>query len=212
MNNKGRVGCGCLIFILVVCMVGAGIFMHPITLKFIANQFSYEDKIFQSDVIFVPRFLEDKNGEIYIATFREFWSGNGKAIWVEDDKLLEMSISEMVLKMAKERGIKDGVIKKVEIDGEGKTKAGKTKEYIKKTGVKKVIVMVPEYASRRFHMSFGSTENDGKVLFLIKSVSVSYFKKDKWWKEPVSRDIILKELFLIGSYYLDKFKYSIKER
>jgi len=118
MNNKGRVGCGCLIFILVVCMVGAGIFMHPFTLKFIANQFRYEDKIFQSDVIFVPRFSEDKNGESYIEAFREFRAGNGKAIWVEDDKLLGMNISEMVLKMAKERGIKDGVIKKIEIDGE----------------------------------------------------------------------------------------------
>lgn len=212
MNNKGRVGCGCLIFILVVCMVGAGIFMHPFTLKFIANQFRYEDKIFQSDVIFVPRFSEDKNGELYIATFSEFWAGNGKAIWVEDDKLLGMNISEMVLKMAKERGIKDGVIKKIEVDGEGKTKAGKIKEYIEKTGVKKVILVVPEYASRRFHLVFGSPKDDEKVLFLIKPVSVSYFKKDKWWKESVSRDILLKELSLIGSYYFDKFKYGVKER
>jgi len=212
MNNKGRVGCGCLIFILVVCMVGAGIFMHPLTLKFIANQFRYEDKIFQSDVIFVPRFSEDKNGESYIEAFREFRAGNGKAIWVEDDKLLGMNISEMVLKMAKDRGIKDGVIKKIEVDGEGKTKAGKTREYIEKTGVKKVIVVVPEYASRRFHMVFGSPKDDEKVLFLIKPVSVSYFKKDKWWKESVSRDIILKELSLIGSYYFDKFKYGVKER
>ncbi|MCX5808965.1 MAG: hypothetical protein NTX36_06285 [Proteobacteria bacterium] len=212
MNNKGRVGCGCLIFILVVCMVGAGIFMHPFTLKFIANQFRYEDKIFQSDVIFVPRFSEDKNGELYIATFSEFWAGNGKAIWVEDDKLLGMNISEMVLKMAKERGIKDGVIKKIEVDGEGKTKAGKIKEYIEKTGVKKVILVVPEYASRRFHLVFGSPKDDEKVLFLIKPVSVSYFKKDKWWKESVSRDILLKELSLIGSYYFDKFKCGVKER
>jgi hypothetical protein len=193
-------------------MVGTGIFMHPFTLKFIANQFKYEDKIFQSDVIFVPRFSEDKNGELYIATFREFWAGNGKVIWVEDDKLLGMNISEMVLKMAKERDIKDGVIKKIEVDGEGKTKAGKTKEYIEKTGVKKVIVVVPEYASRRFHLVFGSPKDDEKVLFLIKPVSVSYFKKDKWWKEPVSRDILLKELSFIGSYYFDKFKYGVKER
>ena len=212
MNTKGKVGCGCLIFILVVCMVGAGIFMHPFTLKFITNQFRYEDKIFQSDAIFVPRFSEDKSGELYIAAFREFRAGNSKEIWVEDDKLLGMNISEMVLKMAKERGIKEGVIKKIEIDGEGKIKAGKAREYIEKTGAKKVIVVVPEYASRRFHLVFGSPKDDGKVLFLVKPVSVSYFKKDKWWKEPVSRDILLKELPLIGSYYFDKFKYGVKER
>jgi hypothetical protein len=212
MNNKGKVGCGCLIFILVVCMVGAGIFIHPFTLKLISNQFRYEDKIFQSDAIFVPRFPEDKNGELYTATFREFRAGNGKEIWVEDDKLLGMNISEMVLIMAKKSGIKDGVIKKIEIDGEGKTKAGKTREYIEKTRVKKVIVVVPEYAARRFHLVFGSPKDDEKVLFLIKPVSVSYFKKDKWWKEPVSRDVLLKEISLIGSYYFDKFKYGVKER
>jgi len=43
MNNKGKVGCGCLVFILVICMVLAGISMHPISLKFIGNQFRYED-------------------------------------------------------------------------------------------------------------------------------------------------------------------------
>jgi hypothetical protein len=210
MNNKGKIGCGCLVFVLVVCMVGAGIFMHPFTLKLIANQLKYGDKIFQSDVIFVPRFPEDKKGELYIEAFREFWSGNGKAIWVEDDKLLGMSISEMVLKMARERNIKDGVIKKIEVDGEGKTKAGKTREYIEKTGVKKVIVIVPEYASRRFHLIYGSSKDNDKVLFLIKPVNVSYFNKDKWWKETASRGIFLKELFSMGSYYSDKFKYGAK--
>jgi len=212
MNNRGRAGCGCLIFILVACMVGAGIFMHPFTLKSIANQFRYEDKIFQSDTIFVPRFSEDKNGEIYTEAFREFWAGNGKAIWVEDDKLLGMNISEMVLKMAKERGIKDGVIKKIEVGSKGKIKTGNTKEYIEKAGVKKVIVIVPEYASRRFHLVFGSTKDDEKVLFLIKPVSVSYFNKDKWWKDALSRNILFNEFFLMCSYYFDKFKYGFKER
>lgn len=212
MNNKGKAGCGCLVFILVVCMVGAAIFMHPFTLKFIMNQFKYADKIFQSDVIFVPRFPEDKNGELYIEAFREFWSGNGKTIWVEDDKLLGMSISEMVLKMAQERNIKDGVIKKVEVSGEGKVKSEKIKEYIEKMGIKKVIVIVPEYASRRFHMIYGASKEDDKVLFLIKPVSVSYFNKDKWWKETLTRDLFLKELFSMGTYYSDKFKYGAKDK
>jgi len=212
MNNSGKIGCGCFVFILVVCMVIAGIFMHPFTLKLIMNQFKYGDKIFQSDVIFVPRFPEDKNGELYVEAFREYWNGNGKVIWVEDDNLLGMNISEIVLKMAKERNIKDGVIKKVDVVVEGKNKTGKIKDYIEKTGVKKVIVIVPEYASRRFHLAYSSSKEDVKVLFLIKPVNISYFNRDKWWKDSLSRDILFNELFLMGALYSDKFKYGEKDK
>lgn len=212
MNSKGKAGCGCLIFILVICMVAAGILIHPISLKFIANQFRYEDKIFQSDVIFVPRFSEDKNGEVYTEAFREFWAGNGREIWLEDDKVLGMNISEIVLKLARERGIKDGVIKKIVMNVEEKYKSEGIRRYIEKAGVKKVILIVPEYASRRFHLMYGSHRDDEKALFLVKPVNVSYFKKDKWWKDASSREALFNELFLMCSYYSNKFKYGTKEK
>ena len=136
MNNKGKVGCGCLVFILVICMVLAGISMHPISLKFIGNQFRYEDKIFQSDIVLVPRFSEDKNGELYIEAFREFWAGNGRGIWLEDDKILGISVSEIVMKQAKERGIKEGIIKKI-----GQNNGDKDKiEALKKQEYKTTII------------------------------------------------------------------------
>ncbi len=212
MNNRGRMGCGCLLFIVVVCMVVAGVFMHPFTLKLIMSQFKYGDKIFQSDVIFVPRFPEDKNGELYVDAFREYWNGNGKAIWVEDDRLLGMSVSEIVLKMAKERNIKEDVIKKIDAATDEKNRARKIKKTIEKTGVKKVIVIVPEYASRRFHLIYGSAKEDPKVLFLIKPVNISYFNKERWWRDSISRDILFNELFLLGSYYSYKFKYGDNDK
>jgi len=212
MNNKGKLGCGCLIFILVVCMVVAGISMHPISLKFIGSQFRYEDKIFRSDVILVPRFPEDKNGELYIEAFREFWAGNGKEIWLEDDKILGMSVYEIVLKLAKERGIKDGVLKKIGQNTEEKNKSETLKRYIEKTGALKVIIIVPEYASRRFHLLYSSNKDSEKSLFLIKPVAIASFKKDKWWKDTSSRELLMNEFFLICSYYFNKFKYGAKEK
>ncbi len=209
MNNRGKAGCGCLMFILVACMIIAGIFVHPFSLKTIANQLRYEDKIFPSDAIFVPRFFEDKNGELYTEAFREYWAGDGKTIWIEDDKILGMSILDIVAKTAQTRGIKEGVLKKIAVEGEGRIKVNKTQEAFSKIGVKKVIILVPEYASRRFHLLY-SPSKEGAVVYLIKPVNMSYFKKDKWWKEPMSRDMFLKELSYMASYFLERFKYGEK--
>jgi len=211
MKNKGKAGCGCLMFILVACMIIAGVLIHPFSLRTIGSQLRYEDKIFPSDAIFVPRFFEDKYGELYIEAFREYWAGNGKTIWIEDDKILGMSILDIVAKTAYTRGIKEGVLKKLEIEGEGKTKIDKTQDAFLKIGVKKVIILVPEYASRRFHLIYGSSKDDAKVVYLIKPVNMSYFKKDKWWKEPMSRDMFLKELSYMVSYYFERFKYGEKK-
>lgn len=212
MNRRGLAGCGCLVIILVILMVLTGALVHPITLKFIGNQFRYEDKIFTSDAIFVPRFQEDNDGELYIEAFREYSAGNGKAIFVEDYTILGTSIVELVHKMAKARNVKDESIRKIAIHGEGLLKAQKTKDLLEKQGLRKVIILVPEYASRRFHLMYESSKTDGKTLYLIKPVLIPSFKRDQWWKERDSRAALTSEIFAIGSYYLQRFKYGEKEK
>ncbi|MCX8022920.1 MAG: hypothetical protein N2745_09130 [Syntrophorhabdaceae bacterium] len=209
MDNRGKAGCGCLIFILVASMVVVAVLFHPFTLKIISGQLIYEDKIYPADAIFVPRFFEDKNGEVYIDAFREYWAGNGNLIWVEEDRVLGVSLSEIIMKNASARGIKEGVIKRLEVNGEGTSRVKKIKEAFSKAGIKKVIVVVPEYASRRFHMWFGS--DNGRTVYLIKPVHVSYFKRDRWWKEAVSREMLFKEVTYMASYGLERFKYGEKE-
>jgi len=210
MNNQGKLGCGCLLFILIVCMVIIGLFVHPATLRFVGNQFRYEDKLFVSDTIFVPRFTEDKHGDLYIDAFREFWAGNGKTVTIEDDSILGVSIVDMVIKMGKARGIKETVIMKVELAGEGRAKINTLHEKLSALGIKKVIVVVPEYASRRFHLLFNSIKDD-RVVYLIKPVNVPYFKKDKWWKDSTSRLLLIKELCAIVSFNVERFKYGEKK-
>jgi hypothetical protein len=211
MGSKGKVGCGCLIFLLVICMVCVGIFIHPFTLKIIGKQLVYEDKIFPSDILFVPRFPEDRSGELYAEAFREFWAGNGKTIWIEDDRILGMSILDIVAKMAKSRGVPEGALKKLEVEGEGGAKIARVEAAFSKMGVKRVIIIVPEYASRRFHMTYGSSKDGAKVTYLIKPVSVSYFKRDRWWKESLSRGMLFREASCLVSYYTERFKHGGKE-
>jgi len=208
MGKHGRIGCGCLIFILIVCIVIAGVFIHPLSLKMIGKQFRYEDKIVQADIIFVPRFIEDKGGELYAESFREYWAGNGKTIFVEEDKMFGVSLTDLIQKMAKARGIGENVLKGLETDGEEVLKAAKTKERFAGMGYKKVIVVVPEYASRRFHLLYGSSQGDAKTTYMIKPVAVTFFNMDRWWKESISRLIVTRELYNIGFYYFARFKYG----
>ncbi len=137
MNHRGMAGCGCLIIILIIIMLFTGALMHPITLRFLGTQFHYGDRIFTSDAIFVPRFPEDRNGELYAASFQDFSAGNGKAILVEDDTVLGTSIVELVNKMAKARNVKDDGIKRISASGEGLVKAQRVKEQIEKQGLRK---------------------------------------------------------------------------
>lgn len=208
MGQHGKVGCGCLIFILIVCMVIAGIFIHPLTLKMIGKQFRYEDKVVQADIIFVPRFIEDRNGELYTESFRDYWAGNGKAIFVEEDKIFGVSLTELIQKMAKGRGIKESVVKGLEAEGGEVLRAAKIKEKFAGMGYKKIIIIVPEYASRRFHLLYNSSQGDAKVVYMIKPVTVTYFTMDRWWKEGTSRFIVMKEFYNMGFYYLARFKYG----
>ena len=44
-SEKGKAGCGCLLFVLVVCMVVAGALVHPFSLKIMAGRLHYEDRM-----------------------------------------------------------------------------------------------------------------------------------------------------------------------
>jgi hypothetical protein len=210
-NKKGKAGCGCLLFIVIVCMVLAALLMHPFSLRVLTGLLIYQDKVVPADALVVPRFLEDKNGELYQEAFREFWAGNGKTIYVEDDQILGIGIKEIVAGMAKQRGIKENVVRNLEIGSEDKGLVSKTKERLLRLGLKKVILLVPEYASRRFHLLYGSEDADDKVIFLVKPVTLSYFKREKWWANEFSRAAVQRELYALGSFYLNRFKYGPKE-
>jgi hypothetical protein len=208
MKNEGKAGCGCLIFILVICMIAVGILMHPFTLRMLGGQLRYEDKIFPSDVIIVPHFTEDRNGELYQEAFRQYQGGNARTILVEDDKIFGTSLLELVSRMARTRGLKEGAVKALQSEDDDRAGVARTKEQIERMGAKKVIMLVPEYSSKRFHLLYGSSGDEGKPVYLVHPVSVSYFTKDKWWKSSASRMLLIRELYAIGSFYADHFKYG----
>jgi hypothetical protein len=208
----GRIGCGCLLLLLVISMVLAGALIHPFSLRLMADRFHYGDRIMPCDVIYVPRFTEDGNGEVYAEAFREYWAGNGKIIWIEDDRVFGFSMKDIVTRMAKERGIKDGAIKALELEGDDLAKAARTRTALAKQGVRKAVLVVPEYASRRFHAMYGSEGSapGDSVLFLIRPVKVSYFSADKWWRSDTSRSMIMREFYRFGAFYVDRYKYGDK--
>jgi hypothetical protein len=208
-NHRGIAGCGCLVFLVIICIVGAGVLMHPFTLRLLGGQLSYSDTIVPGDIIFVPRFEEDKNGELYLDAFRDYWAGIGKSILIVDDKVLGVSVRDIVARMAKERGIREDAIRKVEAEGDGAGLAFAVKKGLAALGAKKVVLLVPEYASRRFHLLYGSGSQNS--MFLIKAVNVSYFKKDKWWRDGQSRHLMVAEVYAIVSLYVDRFKRGEKE-
>ena len=206
MKRDGKAGCGCLIFILICFLVAVGLSVHPLSLKFIGGQFRHEDKIFPADALFVPRFDEDKGGELYIEAFRDYWAGNGRTIYVEEDQMFGASILEPVHRMAKLRGIKEGAVKKIDLEGEDAAEARKAKKQFAAMGCKRVTILVPEYASKRFHMLYGNSSKEEKTVYSIKPVPVSYFKRDKWWKDRHSILILLEELLSMGPLSMDRFK------
>jgi len=196
-SEKGRAGCGCLLFLLVVCLVAAGVLVHPFSLRVLAGRFLYGDKIVPCDVVFVPRFEEDRGGEVYVEAFREYWAGNGKAIWIENGRVLGLTMKEIVERMAKARGIKEGAIKAVELEGDDAAKAEALKRTFGRLGIRKVVLVVTDYASRRFHLLYESAGPEGEKspLFLVKPVEVAYFKMDKWWEDSLSRGLMAHELY-----------------
>ena len=212
-SERGKAGCGCLLLILVVCMVIAAALMHPLSLRLISGRFLYEDKVAPCDAIFVPRAAEDRSGEVYSDAFREYWAGSGKTIWIENDRLLGLTLKDIVEKMAKARGIKEGSVKALDLDGDEAAKAEEVKETFARRGVRRVLVIVPEYASRRFHRLYGSGgSGQEKVLFLIKPAKVSYFKSDSWWKGPASRSLVEREASELALSYVNHLRGGKKEK
>ncbi|MDR2017424.1 MAG: hypothetical protein LBQ00_00845 [Syntrophobacterales bacterium] len=206
MKTGGKTGRGCLLSILVCLLVAIGLSVHPISLKLMGGQLRHEDKIFPSDALFVPRFEEDRDGDLYIDAFREYWAGNGRIIYVEEDRAFGTSILEPIHRMAQQRGIKDNVVRKIEVEGDDIGKTRKTKRAFAALGLKKMIILVPEYASRRYHILYRDSVINGKMVYLIKPVGVSSFKIDRWWKEGRSRIIFLREVFAMASLAVDRFK------
>jgi hypothetical protein len=208
-KQNRKAGCGCLIFVLVLCMIIAAASIHPFSLRLLAGRLSYIDKILGADIIFVPRFSDDKNGELYTEAFREFWAGNGKLIFVEEDKVFGFSMKDIVSRMAKERGFKEDAVRPVSFRGNDRQKAAHIREYAAKQGYKKILVIVPSYCSRRYHYLYEPKETTvakGPV-FLVKSTDVSYFVRNGWWKSGSSRSIGIKELYRLGGVYLTRLPY-----
>jgi hypothetical protein len=204
-SSTGRSGCGCLIMVLVVFLVIAALMMHPLSLRILGDRLVYKDAIVTSDAILVPYFPEDRNGELFMDAFREFWAGNGKLILVEEQRVFGLSLAELVQRLATERGIKEPVVRKVEVGADSAGNPQRLKEKVSALHLRKVIIVVPEYASRRFHAAFNDSEGPGKSLYLIRPVTVSYFAGDKWWKNATSRTIAAKEVYLMASHFLSRF-------
>jgi hypothetical protein len=194
-------------------MVLTAALMHPVSLRLIAGRFRYADRVVPCDAIFVPRFEEDKNGEIYMEAFREFWAGNGKVVWIENDRVFGFTMKEIVETMAKSRGIKENAIKALDVEGDGAAEPAKVKEMLARHGVRKVLIVVPAYASRRFHVLYGAenAETGKEGLFLVKPVDVPYFKADKWWKSDVSRALMEHEVYELGLHYMHHFRGEKKQ-
>ena len=208
LGQRGKAGCVCFLFCLVIALVAVGLFLHPLSLRFVFNQLRYEDKVFPSDAIFVPRFAEDRQGETYTAAFGELKAGNGKAIWIEEDTILGTSILDPVQRMAKNQGVRGDLIKGVHLKGSSPEKMRRLSELASGQQVKKVIVVVPEYASRTYHACLAPLDGEGKTVFLVRPVKVSYFLKEAWWKDTVSRALVLREFSALGGIYIDRFKYG----
>lgn len=199
MNDRGKTGCGCLLTILIIIMVIAGLGFHPVSLKSFTKFLRYEDPIVTADAVFVPRFPEDKNGELCGDAFREYFAGNGRVVYVEDDKTPGKNIAVVVSQMAKDRGIKENIVRTVNPGDMDDNRPSVIKGKLKAAGLKKVIVVVPEYASRRYHIIY--SRDTAGILYMIKPLKVSYFPSDRWWRDDLSRALMAREVYSLMTYY-----------
>ncbi len=87
--------------------------------------------------------------------------------------------------MAQARGVKENVVKTVNPGETDENRPSVIKKKLKAAGLKKVIVIVPEYASRRYHMIY--SRDTAGTLYMIKPLKVSYFPSDRWWRDDLSR-------------------------
>ena len=63
---------------------------------------------------------------------------------------------------------------------------------------------MPGYASKRYQLLYGPANADDSMLVLVKPVSVSYFKADKWWSDDLSRAVMEREFYRVGLFYLKR--------
>lgn len=204
-SSPGKAGCGCLIMGLAVFLVAAALMMHPFSLRILGDRLVYRDTIVTSDAILIPYFPEDKNGELFMDAFREFWAGNGRVILVEEQRVFGLSLTELVRKLAHERGIKEPVVRKVDVEPDDSGNPVRLKAKVSTLHLKKVIVVVPDYASRRFHAAFDDSEGDGKSVYLIRPVTMSYFNRERWWRSAATRCIVAGEIYGTLSQYASRF-------
>lgn len=208
MKEKGRIGCGCLT-LLVIVLVAAAVSVHPLTLRFIGSRFEYADKISSAEVILVPFFTEDRQGELHTEAIREFLSGAGRKILVEDGPLFTTTVYRLFLQMAKERGVKERDTSAIETRGDLEERIAQMETFLNRKGIKSVLFLSPSYASLRLHLLLRDRE---EIKFFVKPCAVMYFRKDTWWKDPLSRSLLVKEMSAICSYYLRRFKYGKKKQ
>jgi hypothetical protein len=205
MDNKGKAGCGCLIGILIIIMIFAGLGFHPVSLKTFAKVFRYGDPVVTADAVFVPGFPEDKNGELYVDAFREYFAGNGRVIYAENEKMPGKDMGNILNEMARARGVREKIVKTISTGGtEDKDRPSVVTNKLRSAGVKKVIVIVPEYASRRYHLMY-SRDTSG-VLYMIKPLKVSYFQSDRWWRDDISRGLMAREAYYSLKYCFEFLK------
>ena len=198
MNDRGKTGCGCLVMVLVIIMVIAGLSFHPLSLKSFAKFLRYEDIVTTADAVFVPRFGEDTKDELYRDAFREYFAGNGRIIYIQNDIRHGKDISRILGEMARERGVKENIVRIIDAGNADDILQAVIKGKLKAAGLKKIVVVVPEYASRRYHMIY-SRETAG-ILYMIKPLKVSYFQNERWWRDDLSRGIVAREVYNLALY------------
>ena len=96
------------------------------------------------------------------------------------------------------------------VEGDDAAKAQAARAALLKQGIKKIVLVVPGYASKRYQLLYGSAKADDSMLVLVKPVSVSYFKADKWWSDDLSRTLMGREFYRTGLFYIKRFKHDEK--
>ena len=203
MNDSGKTGCGCLIVVLVIIMVIAGLSFHPVSLRSFTKFLRYEDIATTADAVFVPRFGEDTKDELYRDAFREYFAGNGRIIYIQNDMRYGKDISVILGEMARERGVKENIVRIIDPGTADDKAQAVIKGKLKAAGLKKIIVIVPEYASRRYHMIY--SRDTGGILYMIKPLKVSYFQNDRWWRDHLSRALTAHEVYTVLVDYYNEF-------
>jgi hypothetical protein len=129
---------------------------------------------------------------------------------VEDDRLFGFGMKDMVGRMAKERGIKEGAVHALAVEGNDAAKAQRARAELLKQGIKKIVLVVPGYASKRYQLLYTPAKGEDSMLVLVKPVSVSYFKADKWWSDDLSRTLMGREFYRTGLFCIKRFTHDEK--